>query len=87
DGHHVEEWKRRKCVRLETLKREAWIATAEDLIIQKLRWARLKDLQDVQNILLVQGDALDFAYIEGWCDRHQTRTRLDELRQSIPPGL
>ncbi len=87
DAHHALEWERRTFVWLNTLKRKAWIATGEDLIIQKLRWARHKDLQDVHDIVLLQGDALDFPYIESWCDRHGTRERLEELRRSIPPGI
>jgi hypothetical protein len=70
---------------LPDLEREAWIATAEDMIIQKVRWGRLKDLDDALNVLAVQGDKLDFAYIERWCRAHGTLEQLDELRRSIPP--
>jgi hypothetical protein len=62
-----------------------FIPTAEDLIIQKLRWARPKDAEDASAILAVQGAALDFAYIERWCDAHGTRELLDKLRSEIPP--
>jgi hypothetical protein len=55
------------------------------MIIQKLRWNRDKDRDDARNILAVQGDTLDFTYIERWCEAHGTRGRLEELRQSIPP--
>ncbi len=85
DAHHQERFQRRVWKYLPDLEREAWIATAEDMIIQKVRWNRDKDRDDARNILAVQGDALDFAYIEKWCDAHGTRTRLDELRRSIPP--
>ena len=61
------------------------MATAEDMVIQKVRWNRDKDRDDARNILAVQGDALDYAYIEHWCDSHGTRTRLEDLRRSIPP--
>lgn len=81
------EFARRCRQKIPVLNREAWIPTAEDLIIQKLRWARLKDLQDIDTILRVQGAALDFPYIEKWCAIHGTRARLDELRRSIPPDL
>ena len=85
DPHHQERFQRRVWKCLPDLEREAWIATAEDMVIQKVRWNRDKDRDDARNILAVQGDALDFAYIERWCDAHGTRTRLDELRRSIPP--
>lgn len=87
DAHHQEEFRRRKRLRLPAIEIDAWVATAEDLIIQKLRWARSKDLDDVRNILSVQGAALDFPYIESWCAQHGTLERLEEVRRSIPPGL
>jgi hypothetical protein len=85
DSHHQERFRRRTWQHLPDLEREAWIATAEDMVIQKVRWNRDKDRDDARNILAVQGDALDFAYIERWCDVHGTRGRLEELRCSIPP--
>ena len=85
DPHHQERFQRRVWKHLPDLEREAWIATAEDMVIQKVRWNRDKDRDDARNILAVQGDALDFAYIEKWCDAHGTRARLEELRRSIPP--
>ncbi len=85
DPHHQERFQRRVWRHLPDLDREAWIATAEDMVIQKVRWNRDKDRDDARNILAVQGDALDFAYIERWCDAHGTRTRLEDLRRSIPP--
>ncbi len=85
DPHHQDRFRRRKWQHLPDLEREAWIATAEDMVIQKIRWNRDKDRDDARNILAVQGDALDFAYIERWCEAHGTRARLDELRRSIPP--
>lgn len=87
DPHHLEEFSRRRRQWLPGAQIEAWVATPEDLIIQKLRWSRMKDLEDIRGIISVQGDALDFAYIEGWCGRHGTRERLEELRRSIPPGI
>ena len=87
DAHHQAEFARRCRQRIPILNREAWIPTAEDLIIQKLRWARLKDLQDIDSILRVQSSALDFPYIEKWCALHGTQGRLDELRRAIPPDL
>lgn len=84
DPHHLEERRRKKLIHLPTLKRSAWITTAEDIVIQKLRWGRKKDLQDVDDILSVQGSDLDFAHIERWCREHGTLARLEEIRRSIP---
>ena len=85
DPHHCERFQRRIERFVPDLDITAWIATAEDMVIQKVRWNRDKDRDDARNILAVQDDALDFAYIERWCDTHGTRARLEELRRSIPP--
>jgi hypothetical protein len=69
------------------MEQTVWIATPEDLVIQKLRWGRRKDLDDARNILAVQGDSIDYAHIELWCGRHGTSARLSEVRADIPPGL
>jgi predicted nucleotidyltransferase len=87
DAHHREEFARRKRQRLPHVGLEASVATAEDLIVQKLRWARDKDIADVRDIVGVQGDALDFPYIERWCRTHGTLARFEEIRRSIPMGL
>ena len=85
DPHHQERFRRRRPAHLARITTETWIPSAEDVVIQKVRWGRLKDLDDALNVLAVQGDALDFTYIEKWCDTHGTRARLEELRRSIPP--
>ena len=84
DPHHREEFARRRKMMLPSIAREAWIPAPEDLVIQKLRWGRNKDLDDARNILSVQARVLDFAYIEKWCAMHGTRERLEEIRRSIP---
>ncbi len=84
DPHHREEFQRRKRMWLPMVEIEAWVACPEDLIVQKLRWARGKDLDDVRNMLAVSGDALDFPYLERWCHQHGTWERLEEVRRSIP---
>jgi hypothetical protein len=86
DEHDRERFRRRR--RLNYLGRSIWLPTAEDVIITKLTWLfrnpRGKDRDDVRDVLAVQRDALDFAYIHSWCDRHGTRALLDEIRASIP---
>ncbi len=84
DAHHQERFRRRRKTRL-SASRETWLPTAEDVVVQKVRWGRLKDLDDAQNVIAVQGDKLDWPYIERWCDVHGTRARLEALRLSIPP--
>ncbi|MEX1118503.1 MAG: hypothetical protein WEB60_06875 [Terrimicrobiaceae bacterium] len=49
----------------EQLQRETWLPTPEDVIVQKLRWGRNKDLDDARDVLAVQGpETLDMAYIQ-----------------------
>lgn len=64
---------------------EAWLPTAEDVIIQKLRWSRgakrPKDFADVVAVMQVQGPArLDWSYIEEWCGKHETLDLLAEAK-------
>lgn len=61
-------------------------ATAEDVIIWKLRWGRAKDLEDVRGVILVQREEgrLDWEYVRFWCDRHGTSKVLEELLASLP---
>lgn len=83
DAHDRERFERRTCV--DWLGRPTWIATAEDSLITKLRWshaiAREKDVADARNIIASRGDALDWPYVEQWCDRHSSRELLDRLRR------
>lgn len=62
DPHDVERFRRR--LRVRALDRAVWVATAEDMVVTKLRWARdaerAKDREDVRNMLAVRGDALDW---------------------------
>lgn len=87
DPHHQEIFRRKVTEESAEFGRAVWIPTAEDLVIQKLRWARRKDLDDAQNILAVQGEAIDYRHIETWCASHGTLDRLAEVRAGIPPGL
>ncbi len=84
DSHHAERFRRKQRVQLGELNRRVWIPTAEDVIIQKLRWQRRKDLDDVVNILAVRGNKLDWEYLTRWTALHGTYDLLKELHESIP---
>lgn len=43
-----------------------WVCSAEDLIIQKALANRSKDWQDIEGILLEQGERLQHDYLEEW---------------------
>jgi len=86
DPHDVERLRRR--LRVSILGRQTFVATAEDTIITKLRWAvrarRGKDVDDVRNIIAVRDDELDWAYLRRWTAQHDSDALLDEIRRSIP---
>lgn len=88
DDEHDQQRFRRRHRHLLT-DHEAWLPTVEDVIVTKLRWAdragRPKDRNDIQTVIGVQGDAIDWDYVNSWADRHGTRALLDEIRKSIPP--
>jgi len=88
DPFDQERFARRR--RMRVLGRETYAPTAEDVVIQKLRWSRQgrrsKDVDDVRNVLAVRRRELDWAYVEHWCDLHGTRALLDEIRASLPPA-
>lgn len=68
-----------------TIGRSAPVPTAEDVIIQKLRWARGKDIDDARDVLAVQGlGRLDLDYICRWCERHGTLATLKALVAALP---
>lgn len=56
--------------RVELLGIALHIATAEDLLLAKLEWAKLggslRQVEDAAGLLQVAGDALDLSYIERW---------------------
>jgi hypothetical protein len=87
DSYDRERFRRRKSATFHGLA--TFVAAAEDVIITKLRWAheakRNKDIDDVQNVVAVQANHIDWDYVNQWCDRHGTRSLLDEIRDSIPP--
>jgi hypothetical protein len=64
----LEEFRRRRRVELHGL--QLFVASAEDVIIAKLEWARMgasqRQIEDAASILRVQGDTLDKAYLEKW---------------------
>lgn len=83
DDFHQERFSRRRSAILRG--QEICIPTREDVVVQKLRWARPKDLEDVRDVIGVQGDAaFDWDYIHRWTETHGTRALLDGIRASIP---
>lgn len=71
DEYEFERFRRRKRVSL--FNQPAWMATAEDVLLHKLRWHKIspidRQLTDARGILLVSGDVLDQTYLEDWAER------------------
>lgn len=82
DAHDQERFSRKQQVEL--AGHQVWLLSAEDSIISKLRWAREKDRPDIRNVMTVQGDKLDWNYIEKWCREHGTTRLMNEIRGSAP---
>ena len=68
------EWSRRRLEQISSTEEELriYLASPEDMIIQKLTWFRIgggvsdRQWSDVQGILKVQSPALDYAYLQQW---------------------
>ena len=89
DEHHEERFRRRCRRRIEEIQRDAWIPTPEDVVIQKLRWQRRKDLDDVVNVLGVSSPGMDWDYLNSWTQKHGTHALLQDLikEAAIVPGF
>ncbi len=86
DPFVIEQFARKRRLFSPQISRSTWLPTPEDVIVQKLRWGRNKDLDDARDILAVQGtESLDMAYIENWCAQHKTTGRLQDALAGIPP--
>jgi hypothetical protein len=78
-------FKRKIEVEYPELGRTVWLPSPEDVVVQKLRWGREKDLSDVQDVLFVSSSMIDFTYVENWCREHGTLEKLNAIRAQLPP--
>ena len=84
DAFQLQRFGRRREIFLAALNVTAPIPTAEDVVVQKLRWGRPKDIEDVRGILTVQGPSLDYAHIEDWCGKLNILDRYHAVRATVP---
>ena len=70
-------------VRTELCDRVMWFQTREDVIVNKVRWGREKDLIDVKDVMKVQGKHLDWKYIETWTNHFGNLELLNRLRKAV----
>ncbi|WP_417738578.1 hypothetical protein [Rosistilla oblonga] len=76
-------FQRRVAVQSSLLAGVVWLPTAEDVVVQKLRWGRRQDLSDVSDVLAIQGETLDWRYISRWTDDHGTSDVLERIRNEL----
>ncbi|MEX2318152.1 MAG: hypothetical protein WD669_13420 [Pirellulales bacterium] len=69
----------RRAVPIRVRNRDIRVTTAEDLVLMKLFFHRVKDLQDVRGILWVQRGQLDLDYLKSW----SVRTHEPEVQQEM----
>ena len=81
DPFDQERFRRRREVGLQG--RQVFLPTAEDVVVAKVRWSRVKDLEDAKDVLNMQAKTLDWLYVERWCDLHATRQSLEKLRSEL----
>lgn len=67
EPYDLERFRRRRPLRI--AGRDICFQTPEDVVINKLRWKREKDKIDIKDVMMVQGAALDWSYIELWCEK------------------
>lgn len=71
DDYEFERFGRRQ--RIELFGQPCWIATAEDVLLHKLRWHLMnptdRQLTDARGIIAVSGDRLDREYLNHWAKR------------------
>jgi hypothetical protein len=83
DPHHVERFRRRRRERLGDTHLNPWMPSSEDVVIQKLRWGRPKDVDDATNVLAVSGSGMDHKYIEQWTQAHSSIETYRKLMQQL----
>jgi hypothetical protein len=70
-------------LRIHLLGERAWIATAEDVILQKLEWDSLtpsdRQVGDAAGVVAVQSGSLDRAYLRKWAAELGVAEKLNKL--------
>ena len=83
DAHDRERFARRRTVAV--LERRVALPTAEDVVINKLRWCKLagrrKDFEDARNVIAVQRLSLDWPYVRRWCEHLELSDLLTRASQ------
>jgi hypothetical protein len=82
DPFRRQEFERRR--RVTIAGHEVWMVAPEDLILSKLVWAHESESAvqwaDVRSVIRIQGEALDWAYLQRWAEQLGVAERLRELQ-------
>lgn len=84
DDFQKSRFERRKEIFVPQLDETVCIPTAEDVVIQKLRWARPKDLEDARDVMAVQGELLNREFVADWCQKLGIDDRYTALVATVP---
>jgi len=96
DGYRIDFWLARTDhdkVALERRRREfiyggyAWIVAPEDLILQKLKAGRARDVADVVGVLIRQRDKLDVKHLQHWAAMLDILDTLRKLMKKTGIGV
>ncbi len=78
-----EEFRRRQRVSLHEVP--LFVASAEDVVISKLEWAKLaqsrRQIEDAAAILRVRREVLDYLYLEKWTAELNLKTEWDDAKR------
>ena len=80
---------RRKQVHPFSTNKTIYIASAEDVILQKLRWYKLtknqseKQWRDILGVLKARRDEIDYGYVKHWGDRLKVSGELDRAIDQV----
>lgn len=73
----------RRRISLDLFGVEAWVATAEDVLLHKLYWNRLTPSErqrlDAAGVFAVQADVLDMKYLQHWAGKLEVESELNDL--------
>ena len=82
----LKEFERRHSAMIESTK--VVVASAEDVIIAKLEWAKLgeseRQLRDVASILSIRGTDLDMDYINTWVEQLDIAAQWSKAKYLVP---
>lgn len=73
----------KRAIAKKVLNKRVYFISPEDLILKKLLWHQesqsMRQLEDIQSIMQMQKNKLDFAYLTKWAKRQKTLGILEEM--------